>query len=112
MADCIFCRIAKKELATNLVYEDDATVAFNDIAPQAPTHILVIPKTHIGTLNEVTDYSIYAGLFAAVDKIVKEKGLSEPGYRVVANCGKDGGQAVGHIHLHILGGRPMKWPPG
>jgi len=111
-ADCLFCKIALKQIKSDIVYEDEFTVAFNDINPQAPVHILIIPKTHYATLDDVDDHGIYTPLFDTIAKIVGMKKLKSDGYRVVANCGSNGGQAVNHIHLHVLGGRPMKWPPG
>ncbi|OHD55949.1 MAG: histidine triad nucleotide-binding protein [Spirochaetes bacterium GWF1_51_8] len=111
-ADCLFCKIAAGQIKADIVYQDDRTVAFNDINPQAPVHVLVIPKDHYATLDDVTDRSIYRELFDTAAKVVELKKLSADGYRVVANCKENGGQAVAHIHLHILGGRPMKWPPG
>lgn len=110
--DCIFCKIASKEVKSSIVYEDEDVLAFNDINPQAPVHIVVIPKEHIATLNEVKDFGIYEKIFIAIDKIVKELKVDKDGYRIVANCNKNGGQTVFHIHFHILAGRYMEWPPG
>ena len=112
MEDCIFCKIAAKEIHSSVVYEDEDVFAFSDIHPQAPVHILVIPREHIPTLDDVKDFSVYGKVYKAIDKIVGDKGLKTTGYRVVANCKHDSGQEVYHIHFHILGGRPMKWPPG
>lgn len=113
MADCIFCKIVKKEITVPLLYEDADLVAFNDIAPQAPVHILIVPKTH---LNSILDFGgqsdIISKVFRVVQKLVKEKGIEKSGFRIVNNCGPDGGQAVPHIHFHLLGGRKMHWPPG
>ncbi len=111
-ADCLFCRIASKQIKSDIVYEDEFTAAFNDISPQAPVHVLVIPKAHYAALDDVDDHGIYTHIFDTVGKIVEIKKLKSDGYRVVANCGSHGGQAVGHVHFHVLGGRPMKWPPG
>jgi len=112
--DCLFCKIAAKEIPSTIVYEDDELVAFRDIAPKAPTHVLVIPKKHIPTLNDVqeSDANLMGKLFLAVQKIVKQEKIDQSGYRLVWNCNQDGGQEVYHIHCHILGGRSMKWPPG
>lgn len=110
--DCIFCKIASKEVKSSIIYEDDTVLAFNDINPQAPVHIVVIPKDHIATLNEVKDFGIYEKIFIAIDRIVKNLKVEQDGYRIVANCNKNGGQTVFHIHFHILAGRYMEWPPG
>ncbi|MCX7821798.1 MAG: histidine triad nucleotide-binding protein [Brevinematales bacterium] len=110
--DCIFCKIATKEIKSSIVYEDEFVLAFNDINPQAPIHIVVIPKEHIATLNDVIDFGIYEKIFKAINKIVKELKIDKDGYRVVANCNRNGGQTVFHIHFHILAGRYMEWPPG
>ncbi len=110
MENCIFCKIANKEIPSNFVYEDEYTVAFNDLSPQAPTHILVIPKKHFSSLNEVDDENIMSALFKAVQNVTKKLGIKE--YRTVINTGEAAGQTVFHIHIHILAGRPLKWPPG
>ena len=110
MEDCIFCKIANKEIPSSLVYEDEYTVAFNDLSPQAPTHILVIPKKHFESLNELDEEKIMSALFVAVKNVVKKLNIKE--YRTVINTGESAGQTVFHIHLHILAGRPLKWPPG
>ena len=112
MADCIFCKIAEKVIASEIVYEDAKVMAFNDINPQAPVHVVVIPKQHIETLDDVQDTVVYQDIFQAIDKVTEIKELKQNGYRVVANCKKDGGQDVFHIHFHVLGGRHMNWPPG
>ena len=114
MSDCIFCKIIKGEIPSQKVYEDDLVLAFNDVSPQSPTHILVIPKKHISSLNAVDDNNkdIIGHIFSVISKISKEKGFAEAGYRVVNNCGNDGGQTVGHIHFHLLAGRQLQWPPG
>jgi len=114
MSDCIFCKIINGEISTERVYEDENVVAFNDINPQSPVHILVIPKVHISSLNDIDENSshIIGQIHLAIKKIGIEKSLDHKGYRVVNNCGKDGGQTVDHLHYHILGGREMKWPPG
>lgn len=112
--DCLFCKIIAGEVPSTKVYEDDYVYAFNDIAPQAPTHIVFVPKKHISSTNEITaENSEYIGkIYEAIAKAAKEKGFAEPGYRVVNNCGEDGGQTVGHLHFHVLAGRYMQWPPG
>lgn len=109
MEDCIFCKIIKKEIPSNIVYEDDEIIAFHDIHPAAPIHILVIPKKHIAKLTElsVEDEILVGKIFTVINKIAKEQGFSDDGFRVIANCGKDGGQEVGHIHFHILAGRKL-----
>ena len=112
--DCLFCKIIKGEIPSAKVYEDDKVYAFRDIEPQAPVHILIIPKEHIASANELTEEnaSIVGHIFAVAAKIAKEEGIAEGGYRIVNNCGQDGGQTVGHLHFHMLGGRSLKWPPG
>lgn len=114
MDDCIFCKIAAGDIPAELVYEDDLVVAFRDLSPQAPTHILVIPRRHISTLNdlEAGDEAIVGRMVAVAARIAKDEGLDEAGYRTVMNCNEAGGQTVFHIHLHLLGGRMMNWPPG
>ncbi len=114
MSDCIFCKIANGEIPSNKAYEDDKVLAFYDLDPQAPKHVLIIPKEHISSANEINEdnVSIVAHIFVTAAKIAKEIGIAEDGYRIVNNCGKDGGQSVGHLHFHLLGGRSMAWPPG
>ena len=114
MEDCIFCKIVTKDILASLVYEDDHLIAFPDINPQAPTHILIIPKKHISTLNElsVDNHQIVGAMIYRATEIARELGHTESGYRTVFNCNKDAGQTVFHIHLHLLGGRSLKWPPG
>jgi histidine triad (HIT) family protein len=114
MADCLFCKIIRREIPATLVYEDDRVVAFNDINPQAPTHVLVVPKRHVATLNEIgpEDDNLVGELVRRASAIAKERGLSAGGYRTVFNTNRDAGQTVFHIHLHLLGGRAMVWPPG
>lgn len=111
--DCIFCKIARNEIPSKKLYEDDEIVAFNDLEPQAPVHVLIIPKAHISSANEITaeNSEIVGKIFMVATKIAKEQGL-EKGYRIVNNCGEDGGQTVRHLHFHLLGGRKMKWPAG
>lgn len=111
--DCIFCKIANGEIPSKKAYEDDQILAFYDLDPQAPVHILLIPKTHISSANELTEENsqVVSHIFLVAVKLAKELGL-EKGYRIVNNCGEDGGQTVQHLHFHLLGGRSMKWPPG
>ena len=113
MAECIFCKIASKELKSEIVYEDDEVVAFKDINPQAPVHILIIPRKHIEKISDMeeSDIPLIGKLFFVASKIAKELNL-EDGYRLVINNGRNAGQAVFHIHLHLLGGRKFSWPPG
>jgi histidine triad (HIT) family protein len=112
--DCLFCKIVEKKMSAKTVYEDENVLAFEDINPQAPVHILVIPKKHVSTsLDLNNDNSELIGhLYLAANKIAKEKGVAERGFRLVTNCNKDAGQTVFHIHLHLLAGRAMHWPPG
>lgn len=112
--DCIFCKIINNEIPSNKIYEDDKVLAFHDINKEAPIHFLVIPKEHIQSANEINSKNadIISHIFVVINKIVKELGISETGYRIVNNCGKDGGQTVNHIHFHVLGQRDLKWPPG
>jgi histidine triad (HIT) family protein len=112
-ADCLFCRIAAREVPATKVYEDDLVVAIRDIGPQAPTHILVMPLAHIGSAADLTeaDAPLLGRLFAVAADLARREGL-DGGWRLVANVGPDAGQSVGHLHLHLLGGRPMAWPPG
>ena len=112
--DCLFCKIAAKEIPSTTVYEDDLVYAFRDIDPQAPVHILIIPKQHIGSVNEITDENcaIVGHIFRVAAEIAKKEGIAEGGYRVVTNIGENGGQTVGHLHYHMLGGRSLQWPPG
>lgn len=112
--DCLFCKLVARDIPADIVFEDEDVIAFRDIAPQAPTHILIIPKRHISTLNDLTeeDCALVGRLQFTAQKIAKEVGIAEDGYRVVMNCNEDGGQTVYHIHMHLLGGRSMTWPPG
>lgn len=110
--DCIFCKLANKEIPTKVVYEDEYVFAFNDMEPQAPVHILFIPKDHVASNNEVEDDLIVGRIFAAIRKVAKDKGFDQDGYRVINNCGKDGGQTVNHLHFHLMAGREMTWPAG
>lgn len=113
-SDCLFCRIANKEIPAKIVFEDKELVAFEDTSPQAPVHVLIIPKEHIGRISDLdADNSGIAGkLIVAANKIAAEKGVRDSGYRVVFNCNKDAGQAVLHLHLHLMAGRKFSWPPG
>lgn len=112
--DCIFCKIANGEIPSNKAYEDDSILAFHDLDPQAPKHVLIIPKTHIASANEITpeNSAVIAHIFEKAHEIAKSLDMDESGYRIVNNCGEDGGQTVKHLHFHVLGGRSMKWPPG
>ena len=112
MADCLFCKMVASEIKPDVVYEDEELLAFRDINPRAPVHILVIPKTHIATLNDLDEASLAGKLLLTVAKIAKQEGLAEDGYRTVINCNNHGGQEVFHLHLHLLGGRQLAWPPG
>ena len=110
--ECLFCRIVRRNIAVNIVHETDDCVAFRDINPQAPTHVLVIPKRHIATLNEATDALLLGRLILVAAEVARIEGIAEDGYRAVINTNVAAGQTVFHVHLHLLGGRPMKWPPG
>ncbi len=115
MTDCIFCKIIARKIPSKIIYEDDLAVAFEDINPQAPVHTLVIPKKHIPTvlgLKEGEDDHLIGHLFKVANKIARDKGIAERGFRLVTNCNAESGQTVYHIHLHLLGGRIMHWPPG
>lgn len=112
MSDCIFCKIVTKQIPSSIVYEDDKVLAFNDVAPQAPTHILVVPKEHSASITGLKDYSVISDVFKVIDKIVSQKGIDKTGFRVVLNHGRAAGQAVPHLHFHLLGGRDFSWPPG
>ena len=109
---CIFCRIASGEIPATIVKRADGMLAFKDLNPQAPSHFLVIPTTHIGSLNDVKDSKLLGQLLAFAREVAQEAGVATKGYRVVVNTNPDGGQTVFHLHLHVLGGRAMKWPPG
>ncbi|MEE9133656.1 MAG: histidine triad nucleotide-binding protein [Gemmatimonadota bacterium] len=113
-ADCLFCKIAAGEITADVVQEGDDWVAFRDISPQAPTHILIIPREHIATLNEAGQdkAELLGRLFLAAKEIAADEGVAEDGYRTVLNCNAGAGQSVFHVHVHLLGGRAMGWPPG
>lgn len=108
-ADCLFCKIVNRELPADIVFEDEELIAFNDISPQAPTHILIIPKVHVPTVNELTESEIEipGKLFLRASALADEKGIAESGYRLIMNCNAEGGQTVFHLHLHLLGGRQL-----
>jgi len=114
MGETIFGKIIKKEIPAEIVYEDDEVLAFKDIAPQAPVHILIIPKKEIPTSNDIADEDapLIGKLFVVAKKLARDFGVADSGYRLVINCNKDAGQAVYHLHLHLLGGRKFAWPPG
>ena len=112
--DCIFCKIAAHEIPARVAFENERLIAFHDLFPQAPTHVLIIPKTHYTTMNDVpaSESALLGEMMSAATGIARELGVEECGYRVVMNCNKDGGQSVYHIHLHLLAGRQLGWPPG
>ena len=114
MADCLFCQIIARKIPSTIVYEDDRLFAFNDIHPQAPTHVLIVPKRHISTLNDIgtEDDQLVGELVRRAAILAKERGFSEAGYRTLFNTNRGAGQTVFHIHLHLLGGRSFAWPPG
>ncbi|MDA8213974.1 MAG: histidine triad nucleotide-binding protein [Nitrospiraceae bacterium] len=114
MSDCIFCKIIDKKIPARIVYEDEHALAFEDVNPQAPVHTLVIPRKHIPTLLDIKeeDNNLIGHLVKVANKIANDKGIAERGFRIVTNCNPESGQTVYHIHLHILGGRQMHWPPG
>ncbi|NOZ68915.1 MAG: histidine triad nucleotide-binding protein [Deferribacteres bacterium] len=112
--DCLFCRIIKKEIPAKTVYDDDEILAFEDINPQAPVHILIIPKKHISTSLDIQeeDNELIGRLFQVANKLAKDRGVADRGFRLVINCNREAGQTVFHLHLHLLAGRAMHWPPG
>ncbi len=114
MSDCLFCKMIEGEIPSDKVYENEHIFAFRDIDPKAPTHILIIPKEHITTTNDLNEShkTIIGEIMLTAQQLAEVEGIAESGYRTVFNCNKDGGQAVYHIHLHLLGGRQMGWPPG
>lgn len=112
MTDCLFCKIVAGEIKPDLVYENPNLLAFRDINPQAPFHVLIIPKQHIANLNQLDDSGLAGQLFLAAAEIAQAQGYAESGYRTVINCNDQGGQTVHHLHLHVLAGRQMHWPPG
>jgi len=112
LSSCLFCKIAAGEIPATVVKRGDGMLAFKDLNAQAPTHVLVIPTTHVGTLNDANDAATLGRLLTFARDVAQEAGIATKGYRVVVNTNLDGGQTVFHLHLHVLGGRPMKWPPG
>jgi histidine triad (HIT) family protein len=114
MSDCLFCGIVEGKIKANVVYQDDALVAFKDIAPKAPAHVLIIPRKHIASVSDIAeqDRNLIGQIFQVAAKLARELGIAESGYRVVVNSGPDAGQSVFHLHYHLLGGRQMSWPPG
>jgi histidine triad (HIT) family protein len=114
MTDCIFCRIARGEIPARIAAKDDKAIAFHDLNPQAPTHVLVIPVQHVGGANEVGSEgaAIWTAVMGLATRVARELGVAETGYRLVVNQGSHGGQSVDHLHVHVLGGRRMGWPPG
>jgi histidine triad (HIT) family protein len=111
---CLFCRIAKREVDAGVVFEDDSVVAFRDINPQAPVHVLIIPKQHVATVNDLREEhaELLSHLFLTAAKLARDHDVADEGYRLVVNCQEGAGQSVFHLHMHLLGGRPFKWPPG
>jgi histidine triad (HIT) family protein len=109
---CLFCRIVRREIPATLVHEDEHTLAFRDIDPKAPTHVLVIPKAHVPSLNDTSDAEMLGRMLLVAKSLAASEGLAEEGYRTVVNTGANAGQTVFHIHLHLLGGRKLGWPPG
>jgi len=112
--DCLFCKILAGDIPADIIYESDTAVAFRDINPQAPTHVVIIPRKHIATINDIEteDQSVVGSLFTAAGEIAAQEGHADAGYRVAMNCNESAGQTVFHIHLHLLGGRSFSWPPG
>jgi histidine triad (HIT) family protein len=114
MTDCLFCKMVNGEIQPDVVYEDEEVLAFRDVNPQAPVHVLVIPKTHIATTNDLDagNAQLVGRMLLAAQQVAADAGIAERGYRTVLNCNPEAGQSVYHLHLHLLGGRPMRWPPG
>ncbi len=112
MTACLFCKMVAGVIKPDVVFEDEDILAFRDIHPQAPVHILIIPKRHIATLNDLDDTQLAGTILQTAAALAKQEGISEAGYRTVFNCNRQGGQEVYHLHLHLLGGRQMTWPPG
>ncbi len=113
-SDCLFCKILAGDIPADVIYESDSAIAFRDINPQAPTHVLIIPRQHVATINDIDDehHELLGSLFSAAKAIAADEGLADDGYRVVMNCNESAGQTVFHLHLHLLGGRTFHWPPG
>jgi len=114
MADCLFCRIVEKKIPAKIVFEDGLALAFEDLNPQAPVHVLVVPKKHLPTLNDLKepDEATAGHLLAVAARVARERGVAETGYRIVVNTNRDAMQSVFHVHMHVLGGRGLDWPPG
>jgi histidine triad (HIT) family protein len=114
VSECLFCRIVQGSIPAKIIYQDEHTLAFDDINPQAPVHSLIIPKRHLGSIHELTesDQALLGRLLLTCNTVAKDKGLSGDGFRLVTNIGRDGGQTVAHLHFHVMGGRHMGWPPG
>jgi len=114
MSDCLFCKISSGKTDTELIYEDEKVVAFEDINPKAPVHMLIVPKKHIPTLNnlKMTDKELIGHIYQVAAALAEKNGIAQDGYRIVSNCNEDGGQTVFHVHFHLLGGRQLQWPPG
>jgi len=114
MSECLFCGIIEGKIKGDIVYQDESVVAFNDIGPKAPVHILIVPRKHIATVMDIapTDGQLIGDIFRVAAQLAKERGIAEGGFRVVVNCGADAGQTVFHLHYHLLGGRHLGWPPG
>ena len=112
MADCLFCRIVRGEIPSTKVAESATCLAFRDISPKAPVHVLVIPKAHFDSLNEVPEARVVGEMAMLAQEVARSEGIADDGYRCVINTGENGGQTVGHLHLHVIGGRGLKWPPG
>lgn len=112
--NCIFCKIARKEIKTQVEYEDESIIAFNDKEPQAPIHVLIIPRKHIGRVNDISvdTIELLGKMVIGAKEIAQKKGIIDSGYRLIINCGKDAGQLIEHLHIHLLGGRQLGWPPG
>jgi histidine triad (HIT) family protein len=113
-SECLFCKILAGEIPADIIFESESTIAFRDINPRAPTHVLIIPRQHVATINDIEPQheELVGSLFSAAKAIASAEGLSEDGYRVVMNCNEAAGQTVFHLHLHLLGGRALTWPPG
>ncbi len=114
VTDCLFCKIVDKRISANIVHEDERVLAFRDIHPQAPVHLLVIPKNHVDTVNDLVeaDAELVGHMLLTAQRLARDEGVAESGFRLVMNCNNDGGQTIYHIHMHVLGGRGMHWPPG
>lgn len=114
MENCIFCKIVSKEIPSKIVFEDDKVIVFHDINPKAPVHVQLIPKEHIASLNEINEANSHVAAHIAqlIPQIARQLGIAQSGYRVIVNCGRDGGQEIAHLHYHLLGGRSLSWPPG